>query len=108
VALFLIPVVVTGHAIKAVVKFDGWVTYLPGAWRDPVGLATARSLTTPAPLLPAGWIGALAAALLVGCLAWAGWWITRRLSGTLRRAAYAGAAALGVLYAVVVAHLAGS
>ncbi len=106
IALSLVPVLAAGHAMKALLKMNTWAGFLPGAFRDPVGLATAGataagSVTAPLPLLPPNVVALLVTILLAGSVFLAFRTIQRHIDQTLRKAAYAGAGLLASLYTIV-------
>jgi hypothetical protein len=44
-ALPVALLVAAGHLSKGLAKLVTWIPFLPGAWRDPAGVETARALT---------------------------------------------------------------
>ncbi len=52
-ALPLAVVVAAGHMSKGLAKFVAWLPFLPGAWREPDGVATAQALTAKQLAMPA-------------------------------------------------------
>lgn len=55
-ALPVAVVVAAGHMSKALAKFVSWIPFLPGAWRDPAGVETARAITQKAVPAPVAWV----------------------------------------------------
>lgn len=55
-ALPVAVVVAAGHMSKGLAKFVSWLPFLPGAWRDPSGVETARALTQKTLSAPAAWV----------------------------------------------------
>jgi len=110
VALFLVPVLAAGHAMKALVKLNAWCLYLPGALSDPKGRATAEKITgnvlvPPPSLLPEPLAAGIASAALVLAVVYALRKVRADQDASFRRAAYVGIGVLGCLYAVVAASL---
>lgn len=106
-ALFLVPVLAAGHAMKALIKLNSWSVYLPPALHDPTGITLAQSLVAGnakalAPLFSTAVIGWLMAILLATSFIFAGKKIYEKLDAALRPAAYGGIGILTCLYASVV------
>jgi len=107
-ALPVAIIVAAGHLCKGLAKFVSWALFLPGAWRDPAGVETARAITkktVPAPgslisLNLVSWIG-LGLVTLALILALREYRLARRGDpGTWRAVFPLGALAVG--FAVIV------
>jgi hypothetical protein len=73
-ALPLAVVVAAGHMSKGLAKFVSWTPFLPGALGDTTGVATAqaitaKTMTSPAPLVGISTVVAIALALVLVALA---------------------------------------
>lgn len=55
-ALPVAVLVAAGHMSKGLAKFVSWIPFLPGAWRDPAGVETARAITDKTMPVPAAWL----------------------------------------------------
>jgi hypothetical protein len=69
-ALPVAIVVAAGHMSKGLAKFVSWLPFLPGAWRDPAGLETARAITaktlrSPPSLVGLGLVGWISLGLVI-------------------------------------------
>ncbi len=110
-ALPLAVIVAAGHMAKGLAKFSTWAGFLPHALRSPDGVATAvaihaKSLATPAPLLP------MTAAAVAGCVLIVASFILAvremRLAGNARTVASAAPLViLALLFASIVVGWAG-
>ena len=72
-ALPMAVIVAAGHMSKGLAKFVSWLPFLPGALRDPAGVATAqaisaKTLAVPAALLSPTTVSATCLALMAAAL----------------------------------------
>ncbi|MEW6357279.1 MAG: 4Fe-4S binding protein [Planctomycetota bacterium] len=109
-ALFLIPVIAAGHAIKALIKINSWGAFLPGALREPIGLErakaiAAKTISAPGTLIPETILSAVVALILAVALIFAARAIRKHLDEAIRMPAYVGVSLLATLYGVVIGYL---
>jgi hypothetical protein len=106
-ALAFLPVLVTGHAAKAIIKLNAVGGNLPYALRHPLGLDTAariagRSLAGPGPLLPQFDTTLVLTVALAAAVAFSLARARRKLEGAPPSGAYAAIALFGGLYFFVI------
>lgn len=106
-ALPMVVVIAAGHMAKGLAKIVSWGGYLPGAFREPLGVETARALTARTLAAPAGWLS-LPTVSLIGCVllvvaVWLGIREARLADRTTPAARSVPVIAWGVFYLVLVA-----
>jgi NAD-dependent dihydropyrimidine dehydrogenase PreA subunit len=106
-ALAFLPVLVTGHAAKAIIKLNAVAGYLPYALQHPLGLNTAarivdRSMPGVAPLLPQLNTTLVLTVAVAVAVAFSMARARRKLEGAPPSGAYAAIALFGGLYFFVI------
>ncbi|MBI3582332.1 MAG: 4Fe-4S binding protein [Nitrospinae bacterium] len=110
IALYLVPVLAAGHAMKAIIKINSWSLYLPFAISDPIGIRTAKKFVSGnmqaiQPVFPDILTFVFAALLLICSVIVARKMVRERLERDFHPTAYIGISVLVCLYSVVILNL---